>query len=209
MDRKPLDFYPEGKNLKIRGARLYSDLFSPPSVYAIFAFAVAWYRQPFQKGFLHAAVFGLLTSLVPTIYILVRLRQGKVSDLHLSQPGERTLPYLLGALGAFLAYLALQPAGSTLLFNRFILTVILGLLVLALINTRWMISAHTASITAVTVFAGFYFNLSAGLAITPLVLSTCYIRYYLKRHTMGELLSGIVVGIAVVSGPALLGTFQG
>ncbi len=208
MDRKPLDLHPEGKDLKIRFARLYSDIFSPPSVYAMFAFVIALSQLPWVTGFLHAALFGAFTSLLPMIYILRQLKSGQIRDIHLSQPGQRTVPYLLSAFGSLVAYLVLRLVGSAPLFLNFIITVIIGLLALALINTRWLISAHTASITAVTAFAGFTFGTPTGLAISPLILSTILIRYYLKRHTFAELLSGVFLGIIIVSGAGVFGFFQ-
>ena len=209
MDRKPLDLSPGKGNFKVRAARLYSDVFSPPSVYAIFAFFIAWSHLPFLTGTLHAAIFGTLTALLPMIYILFKINQGQLNDIHLSQPGERTIPYLLSAFGSLIAYLSLRWVGSSMIFLAFILTVITGLLALAAINTKWMISAHTASISAVTAFAGFAFNPNTALAISPLILSTLFIRHYLKRHTLLELISGIVLGILVVSSFAVFGCFRG
>jgi membrane-associated phospholipid phosphatase len=208
MRRKPLDINPGVQNLKIRAARLYSDVFSPPSLYAIFAFIVAWSVLPFWIGVLQAATFGLLTSLTPLIYILIQIKQGKIKDLHISSPEERAVPYILGVVGAFLAYVILRVSGSSSLFLDFVLTVIVGLGSLALINSRWLISAHTASITAVITFAGIYLNAKAAVLFSPLILVTAATRYYLKRHTYGELIGGVLLGFTVVMGLTALGFFE-
>ena len=89
MIRKPLDIKPGKKSIKIRAARLYSDLLSPPSAFAIFAFIIAWEKLPFWKGMLHASIFGMLTSLMPLGYILFQLKRGELSDIHISNPDER------------------------------------------------------------------------------------------------------------------------
>ena len=208
MNRKPLDLKPAGENLKIRAARLYSDIFSPPSVYAIFAFIIAWSDLPFWKGSLHAAIFGTLTSLLPLVYIILQLKRGKVSDIHLSKPSERNIPYILSILGAGIAFLGLRTIGSSELFLNFTLIIIIGLSALTIISIRWLISAHTASVTAVTVVAGYVFNGTTALVLSPLILTTFFVRYYLKRHTFGELISGVILGVFVVLGSVGLGLLQ-
>lgn len=205
MIRTPLDSKPGLKSLKVRAARWYSDLFSPPSLFAIFAFIIAWSELPFWQGSLHAAIFGLLTSLMPLVYILVLLKRGQLSDIHISSPVERRVPYLLGILGAILAYFVLRALGSSDLFLDFILTNIVGLGSLALINSRWLISAHTASITTLTFFTGHAYSVTLGLLISPLILTTVFIRHYLRRHNFTELISGVLVGMLVVLGLIGLG----
>ena len=205
MVRKPLDSHPGRKSLKVRAARLYSDLLSPPSAFAIFAFILAWSELPFWKGSLHAAIFGILTSLMPLIYILVLLKRGRLSDIHISSPAERRIPYILGILGAILAYFALRALGSSELFLDYILANIVGLGSLAIINARWLISAHTASITTLTFFAGYAYNLTIALMLSPLILITIFVRHYLQRHNITELIAGVLVGMMVIWALASLG----
>jgi 1,4-dihydroxy-2-naphthoate octaprenyltransferase len=57
----------------------------------------------------------------------------------------------------------------------------------------------------VTAFVGFAFNGTTALALSPLIFSTFYVRYYLKRHTFGELISGVILGFIVVLAAAGLG----
>ena len=208
MDRKPLDLHTKGKNLKVRGARLYSDIFSPPSVYAAFALILALDLYPILTGLLHSALFGILTSLLPMVYILLKIRSKQLHDIHLSEPGQRTAPYLLGASGAAVSYLILRSIGSNPVFLGFIITVVIGLLSLALINTSWMISAHTASITAVVAVTWVTFGLILALSISPLIISTGLIRYYLKRHSFLEIFSGALLGALIVSLVVVLGLFK-
>lgn len=209
MKPKPLDSNPGRTNIKIRAARLYSDAFSPPSAFAIFGFIIAWSELPFWRGSLHAVIFGSLSSLLPLGYILLLLKRGVISDIHLSNSKDRKVPYILGVLGATLAYVVLRAMGSSIIFLNYIITNIIGLASLAIINSRWLISAHTSTISAITTFAGFAFTFSVALALSPLVILTAIIRFYLKRHTIGELISGAIIGIGSVLVLALLGMFDG
>jgi hypothetical protein len=207
MIRQPKDAYPNGQSKGVRAARIFSNVVSPPSVYAFFAFVLAWTEMPFWRGSIHAAIFGLLTSLMPILYLVYLLRTEKIEDIHISNPGERHIPYILGILGAAAAYFIIRAMGSSQLFLNFILTNIVGLSALALINIRWLISAHVSSITMIAVFSGFAYSLITGLAIAPIVALTFFVRYYLKRHTIGELISGLILGIFLVTILAFIGFF--
>ena len=208
MDRKPLDLNPSGKSFFIRFGRLYSDIFSPPSLYAIFAFVVAWSSLPFWQGTLHAAIFGALTSLLPLIYLIIQMRRGVLKDIHISTSGQRKIPYILGVGGAFIAYLVLRFIGTSELFLTFMISVIIGLAILGIINSWWLISAHAASISAVATFSGFAYGWRVAVYISPLILATVLVRYYLQRHSIWELLAGVVAGMIVVIGLAVLGFFN-
>ena len=65
-----------------------------------------------------------------------------------------------------------------------------------------------ATMLEITIFAGFAFHPFTALILAPLILCTIFIRYYLKRHTLGELISGSLVGTLVVLGMAALGFFK-
>jgi len=209
MIRKPLDIKNKRSTFKIKAARLYSDVFSPPSAFAIFGFIIAWSKMPFWQGSLHAVIFGTLSSLLPLGYIIVLLKKGVINDIHLSNAKDRKIPYLLGVLGAVIALILLRIMGTSGIFQNYILTNIIGLALLGIINSRWLISAHTSTITAITTFSGFAFSFPVALALSPLVLLTIFIRYYLKRHTLKELVSGVLVGSGSVLVLALLGMFDG
>jgi hypothetical protein len=208
MIRKPLDSSPQKTTFKVRAARLYSDIFSPPSAFAFFGFILAWSNMSFWKGSLHAVIFGSFSSLLPLAYIIAMLKMGYIDDIHLGTARDRKIPYLLGVIGALIAYGVLKKMGTTMIFLNYILTNIIGLASLGLINTRWLISAHTSTITAIASFSWLAFSPAVALALSPMVLLTIIIRYYLKRHTIKELVSGVLVGICSVLILVLLGLFD-
>lgn len=197
MKRKPLDILKENRTAGIRAARIYSDVFSPPSVYAIFGFVIALAELPPWKGGLHAAVFGTLASLLPFLYIVSQMRRGKISDLHISDPRQRQIPYFLGVLGAGSAYLILRGWGTSPLLLSFVLSDMLALASLGLLNNFFLVSAHMTGITLIALFAGITFGPGAGLALTPLIGTTFFIRYYLRRHTVVELIAGMLAGLLI------------
>jgi general stress protein CsbA len=207
MKRKPLDILKENRTAGIRAARLYSDVFSPPSVYAIFGFVIALVELPAWEGGLHAAVFGILASLLPFLYIVSQMRRGKVGDLHISDPRQRQIPYLLGVLGAGGAYLILRAWGSSPRLLTFVLSDVLALASLGLLNNFFLISAHMTGITLVVLFAGITFGPAVGMGLSPLIGMTFFIRYYLRRHTVVELIAGMLAGGLIFASLFLFGAF--
>ncbi len=208
MIRNPLDANPNNTNAAVRYARMYSNIFSPPSTFALSGFIIAWIELPFLRGSLHAAIFGFLSTLMPILYIVYLLKTGQINDLHISKQSERTVPYILGIVGAIVAYFILRALSSSPLLLAFIITNISAITMLAIINARWLISAHTTSISTIAAFAGFGFDYLAGLAILPLVALTFYVRYFLKRHTIAEMVAGCLLGIGIVIALAALGAFN-
>lgn len=208
MTRDPLDKNPRNSSPAVRAARIYSNVFSPPSMFALVGFIIAWIELPFLQGTLHAAIFGFLSTLVPILYIVYMLKTGKIDDLHISKQSERHIPYILGILGASLAYFILRGLASSSLLLTFILTNISAISLLAIINARWLISAHTTSISAIATFAGIGFGIGTGIAILPMVAMTFYVRHFLKRHTIAEMIGGCILGIAIVMTLAALGAFN-
>ena len=134
--------------------------------------------MPFGVGALHAAIFGFLTQLLPVFYIVFMLKTGRIADLHVSNQNERHIPYLISIIGSLLAILVLRISSSaSVLLSLSVANLALGLS-LALTNLRWLISAHTASITLIAVFGSFVFSPLVGLAIAPVLALTFCVRYF-------------------------------
>jgi len=197
--RRPLDLHRSDYTGNVRLARIFSNIFSPPSVFAAAGFVTAWVEVPSVGGLLQAAIYGMLASLLPVLYVVYLYKTGQVSDLHMSSTEERTVPYLIGLGGAALAYFGLVQWGNTPLLTTLILIHLTAMAALSLINRWWLISAHVTSITALAAFAGVVGGWHAALWLLPLVALTVGVRHFLKRHTPGEMASGFVLGIAVVA----------
>jgi membrane-associated phospholipid phosphatase len=78
------------------------------------------------------------------------------------------------------------------LFNLLTLTAI------GLINLRWLISFHAAAVMAMDTIVTLVFGTFAGLALSPLVALVVGVRLYLRRHTVGQILAGLLLGAGSV-----------
>ena len=194
----PKDMQARDRTGLVRAARIFSNVVSPPTMFAALGLAVALQERPFWPGFGWAWVYGLLVSGAPIVVVLLLLYTGRIAELHMSNTRERHIPYLSAVLFAAIAYLILRladgPAGLLCLaiFN------IVELSALGIINAYWLISLHSAGITATILIVGLVFSWPAALWLIPLLLLVCYARLYLKRHNLAQILAGIALGATAV-----------
>ncbi|MDO9154953.1 MAG: phosphatase PAP2 family protein [Paludibacter sp.] len=161
---------------------------------------------------LHALIGTFIfTGFLPAAPILIMMWKGDVKDLYISKKEERTLPYLF----SFLAYIFWSSfLWQTLQFPLFLVAMGIGsaisILLITLINLKWKISAHLASVGG---FAGGVFGICYRMAINPvwllmLILSVSALvalsRIELKAHTPGQTLAGFILGFLAVFIPCVL-----
>jgi membrane-associated phospholipid phosphatase len=203
----PLDEARKNRIGLVRTARLYSNIVSPPTIFAVLGLALAWRELPLLSGFLWAAVYGLIVSLAPIIFVLHLLRTGRIKELHMSNTGERHLPYLTAVLCAALAYALITWFAGPPLLRCLSLFNVIELSALGFINIFWLISIHATGIMAAFVIVGLVFGWPASLIVLPFVISVCWVRLYLKRHTPAQVTAGLLLGIASVLILTLIGCF--
>lgn len=210
----PLDTLASNRTGAVRIARLFSNIVSPPVMFALLGLAVALrevaLRQlPLEMGLAWAAVYGFFVSLLPILVVLQLLRSGRIAELHMSNTSERHLPYLVAVLSAGLAFalVVLLRGPETLrcltLFNM------LELAALGIINLFWLISIHATGVMATMILVGLLFNWEASLFVLPFVVAVCWVRLYLKRHTPLQVGAGLLLGVLSVFSLTLVGCFQG
>jgi membrane-associated phospholipid phosphatase len=195
----PLDLLVQNRIGLVKTARIYSNLVSPPVMFAGLGLAFGLYALPGWAGFLWAAVYGLLVSLAPILVVLFLLRSGRIAELHMSNTRERNIPYLSAILFAGLAYGLLAGFGGPELLRCLALFNVIELIMLTVINHFWLISLHATGAIASAVLLGLVFGWPTGLIVgIPLVVSVCWVRLFLKRHTVAQVVAGLGLGTAVV-----------
>lgn len=204
---RPRDHHAADRVGPVRLARLFSNIVSPPVMFAVLGLALALHVLAPGPALLWAAVYGFYVSLTPILFVLYLLRTGRIVELHMSDTRERHLPYLVAALGSLLVIALL------LLFNGPELLVCLSLFNLVtifavgIVNTRWLISFHAAAAMAMDIIVALVFGPLAAVALAPLVGLIVAVRLYLRRHTLGQLIGGLFLGASSVLLLRQLGCF--
>ena len=148
-----------------------------------------------------------ITCILPLIFLSVLRHFKLVKDLHVEVREQRLIPYLFTALCYSVAAYYLYYCHSPQWFIMFMVGSAITVLLMALINLKWKISAHMAGIGGVV--ALIYQIHVQGLAAFDLFWLLCVsilvagalgsARLVLKRHDTWQVLAGVVVGFLCVS----------
>ena len=194
----PLDWHEENRTGAVRAARLFSNIISPPVMFALMGYLLAFASLPAPQAILWGTVYGFFISLVPILFVLWLLQTGRVAELHMSDTRERQIPYLVAVGCAGVVWLLLTLFDGPQLLRCLAVFNMTTLAILALINTRWLISFHATAVAAAWAFVGLVFGWTTSLLIIPLVTLVIVVRLYLKRHTVAQVIAGLALGVGMV-----------
>ena len=182
----------------VRLARVFSNVVSPPVMFALMGLAITWSVLPFWEGLFWAAVYGFWVSLMPMLVVAYMLKTGRISDLHMSNTRERRIPYLTSVLGSLIASAIIHFFEGPELLRCLAIFSTLELAALALITNFWLISIHASAIAAVTMISGLVFGWWTLILLLPVVVIVCWVRLYLRRHTFQQVVAGLSLGVITV-----------
>ncbi|MCB9422210.1 MAG: hypothetical protein H6667_20575 [Ardenticatenaceae bacterium] len=203
----PLDQLVQNRTGLVKFARIYSNVVSPPVMFAILGLAIPLKTLSFWPGFVWAAVYGLLVSLAPILVVLYLLKIGYISELHMSNTKERHLPYATAVAFALIALGIVSWFDGPELLRCLLIFNVVELAALGIINIWWLISIHVTGVVATWIIVGLVFGWTASLIVVPFVLSVAWVRLYLKRHTPWQVIAGGALGILSVLSLRLIGCF--
>lgn len=196
---RPLDELATNRTGLVRVARGFSNVVSPPTLFATLGLALTLHVLPPSEAIWWWLAYGFLVSLAPILFVVYLLRTGRIAELHMSNTNERHLPYLSAMIGAgiYIGLVVAFDAPELLLclgiFNLVALTA------LFIINIVWgLISFHTTAAVATALWAGVVWGWTVGLLVMPLVLLIITVRLYLKRHTPVQVIAGATLGLVAV-----------
>ena len=148
-----------------------------------------------------------ITCILPLIFLSVLRHFKLVKDLHVNIREQRLFPYLFAVLCCVIAAYYLYYRHSPQWLIMFMVGSAVTVLLLALINLKWKISAHMAGIGGVV--ALIYQIHVQGLSAFDLLWFLCVSvivagllgssRMILRRHDMWQVLAGAALGFLCVS----------
>lgn len=148
-----------------------------------------------------------ITCILPLIFLSVLRHFKIVKDLHVEVREQRFIPYMFTAVCYLVAAYYLYYGHRPQWFVMFMVGSAITVVVMALINLKWKISAHMAGIGGIIgllyqihVQALSAFDLQWLLCLTIIVAGAIgSARLALKRHDAWQVLAGVVVGFLCVS----------
>jgi membrane-associated phospholipid phosphatase len=204
---RPKDHHVADRIGGVRAARLFSNIVSPPVMFAVVGLAVALHSAPFWEALAWATIFGFFVSLAPILFVLHLLRTGRVAELHMSNTAERTLPYAVAILGSLIVWGLVSLLRGPELIRCLTQLNIVSLVSIGIINRYWLISFHSMAAAAMSLVMGLIFGLLVGILLIPLIGLVAAVRLYLRRHTVAQIIAGMALGIGSVLLMVSLGCF--
>ncbi len=183
----------------VRIARHVSNILAPASISVPLVLLVAFYKaSSIASALEYAGITLFFLSIGPFAYILIGVRLGKLSDVDVSRRTERVGPFIFGLISVCLGWFALLLAhGPTTLINTVIITAISGLIMMV-ITLWWKISLHAASLgAAATILTVLYGAMM--LPVFLLLVLVSWSRVVLRRHTLGQVIAGSLLSIALAA----------
>ncbi len=203
----PRDWHESDRTGLTRAARLFSNIVSPPVIFAVMGLVLSLYALPLPQALAWAALYGLFVSLMPILFVLYLLNTGRVKELHMSDKGERHLPYVVAVVSAIVFLIIVRLADGPQLLRCLSIFNVVALTALALINMRWLISFHATAVAAAWTITALVFGWQASLIVLPVVALVVAVRLFLKRHTVAQVIAGLALGVASVWVLTLIGCF--
>lgn len=203
----PLDKHVHNRIGMVRAGRLFSNIVSPPVIFAVIGLALSLKALPLPNALIWAAAYGFIISLLPIIFVLWLLKTGHIAELHMTDTRERHLPYLVAVFCGLLMFAIVTLLDGPALLRCLAVFNIITLAALGVINTQWLISFHATAIAAAWAIIGLVFGWAASLIIIPFMVGVISVRLYLKRHTVAQVIGGLTLGVAAVWSLTLFGCF--
>ena len=175
-------------------ALVVSHLLSPIILATVLLLATPW--RDASVRFSESVTAALFTTIIPWLILAGAKLRGKVTDMHVTVRHQRhwIYAYTAGLILCGLLVLRLMDAGTRMYLE--VLSILLGLAVVAVVNIWWKVSVHLAVGTYVILqVAGQLNELMPLVVFFITVLSWARIRSF--QHTATQVCGGAAVGIAI------------
>ena len=181
--------------MSTRLAKIVSDVTSP---LVVFPGAIVYFSsvliEPLSRAVLIAVITLAIVELPVLTFILIQVKRGVFSDIHVKEREKRFVVYLIFLVSVLVSI----PILRLLLAPTLLVTLLIaGFLVNSaniMINTVTKISAHTSNIAIMSVVLWVLYGNVGALVGIALVLVVSWARLVVKAHTLPQVALGILVG---------------
>ncbi len=180
-----------------------SNIGSPP-VMAVLGLLLCAYAAAMPSAWVWAGFAILFTIMLPALYIVWLVRQGKVTDFDLIVREQRIRPFMVTTASTLITWLTLRQAAAPPPLVILAGAALAQTVLMMLITLRWKISSHAAAAAGLAVVAW----MIIGQAAAPLFLSVPVIawsRVRLSRHDLLQTVGGALLGITTMAAAFYLG----
>ncbi|MBN2423079.1 hypothetical protein JXB41_07690 [Candidatus Woesearchaeota archaeon] len=138
----------------------------------------------------------VFSAIIPLFFIVFYKKIKSLNKKDFQKRKERIIPLIGGIISYILGFLLLRILGAPLIIQGLMFCYATNTLIVLLLTNFWKVSIHTTAIGGPIVALNYHF----GHIILPfyfLVLVVGISRFILKRHTLTQVLGGIIIGIGL------------
>lgn len=164
---------------------------------ALISFVVFFlFSQKYESSFTRSVEWTFLTlvfsTIIPFGVIYYFWKKNKVSSIHLDIKEERWKFFIVSLISAAGGVFVLNKLDAPLALTVSMVNYVLLASVMMLITFFWKISLHASTVSAFAMAIIMVFGVRF-LWVYVLVLPVLWARYYLRKHTISQLIAGTFV----------------
>lgn len=176
-----------------------SAIFSPYIMAVIFAVFLTYkYSQNMAQFLPWVLTFLIFGTIIPGFYVLWLMETEKIRDIHISDPKERRIPFLIAGISSIIGAVVLVFLGAAKPVIVMGVIYAVNAFTVALITYYWKISIHMVMLAAVVTVAVIIFGGTWAwlyLFLIPLAWS----RVHRKRHTILQATAGALLAFVLTT----------
>jgi len=154
------------------------------------------YAETWKEFMLWATVAVSFVTIIPFIYIYIRVKQGKLTDIHIVIRGQRIIPLLFALISALIGLFILRLLNAPKELIHLGICYIINGIVFILITQFWKISLH-CGVMAGCITSLAYIVTAKMSFLFLLVPIVAWARIKGKHHNFIQTLAGAIIAIIV------------
>lgn len=161
------------------------------------------FMTPAETKWRITAVVFLFSFLFPALNIYILYRMKRIKDITLSNPRDRTFPYLVTAVFYFGLFYLLMDINIWNSIKVFVVGAGIAILLTALINLKYKISAHMVGIgglLGILISLSYLIKYDMTVFYILVIIASGFVgfaRLYLNQHKPSQLYTGFFLGLIV------------
>lgn len=192
------------KKITDKFAFMISAIFSPFLVISLFSlFTIKYYSPSLSLFLVLSLVFVGFSVIMPFIYIILAVKFGLLTDIHVALKEQRGIPFevaIVGSLIILVTYYVMHVPYELLVMA---LALVVNGIVFIFLTKYWKVSMHAASFASAVTIAGVLISSNIYwfyLFLVPIF----WARMYRKKHTLSQLILAAVMSSLLTASVLLI-----
>lgn len=181
--------------MKKKLAVLISRILSPYIV-AVLTIVIVAYKASEQNIVQTAKWSGLIVSIfvgLPLLYIILKVKSGKLTDIHVRAREQRHKIYAIGAISLSSCIILMLYLNAPKMVIAMLVAAIIANAINFMINKFWKVSIHLTAMAGASIIFYILFGLPALIISLGLLILAAWSRIELKEHSFGQVIAGSIV----------------